>query len=314
MSKTLKLIFVAIGLIILGGAMFFIIAGANHFDFKVNQNIEKKTYNVEENFTKISIDNKTADICFYESNELKVEYSESDIYGYEIGVSDSTLKIVCNKKKKFTMFDFGRYVLNIYMPSNKYESLDIDNSTGEITIGKEFSFVSTNIKTSTGDVNYYSNTDESINIKISTGDLLMNEVNAKELTVETSTGNIELNNVNVTNSMSLTATTGKMILTDVNAKDIYLKTSTGKKTLTNMIASNSLTIKASTGDVKLDGCDAFKIDIETSTGDVTGSLLTKKNISCTTDTGKINVDEIRDTSGNECVIKTETGDIKLQLK
>lgn len=314
MSKKLILIFVAIGLIILGGAMFFIIAGANHFDFNVSQNIEKKTYNVEENFTKISIDNKTADICFYESNELKVEYCESDIYGYEIGVSDSTLKIVCNKKKKFTMFDFGRYVLNIYMPSSKYESLDIDNSTGEITIGKEFSFVSTNIKTSTGDINYYSNTDESINIKISTGDLIINEVNAKEMTVELSTGDIELNNVNVTNSMSLTATTGKMILTNVNAKDIYLKTSTGKKILTNMIASNSLTIKSSTGDVKFDGCDAFKIDIETSTGDVTGNLLTKKNIFCTTDTGKINVDEIRDASGNECVIKTETGDIKLQLK
>ena len=78
MSKTLKLIFVALGLIILGGAMFFIIAGANHFDFNVSQNIEKKTYNVEENFTKISIDNKTADICFYESNELKVIGSDKN--------------------------------------------------------------------------------------------------------------------------------------------------------------------------------------------------------------------------------------------
>ena len=314
MNKKLVFIFVALGLVVLGTAMFFIIAGINHFDFNVGQNIEKKTYTIEESFNKISIDNKTADICFYDSDELKIEYCESDIYSYEISISDDMLKVVCNKIKKITMFDFGKYVLNLYIPAKKYDSLIIDNETGDIDIKKEFSFVNASIKGSTGDINYYANTDESIDIKISTGDLFIKEVNANELKVELSTGHIELQDVNVTNSINLAATTGKMKLTNVNATDIYLKTSTGDKSLTNMIASNSLTIKASTGDVKLDGCDASTINIETSTGDVTGTLLTKKNIFCTTDTGKVQVDPVRDTNGGACEIKTETGDIKLELK
>ena len=57
--------------------------------------------------------------------------------------------------------------------------------------------------------------------------------------------------------------------------------------------------------------DANTIYIVTDTGNVKGNLLTDKQFFVSSDTGKINVPK---TSGPLCDIKTDTGDIIIEIK
>ncbi len=69
---------------------------------------------------------------------------------------------------------------------------------------------------------------------------------------------------------------------------------------TQISAGNLLTI--------LNGKELF---IKTSTGDVEGSLLADKVFIVNTDTGEVDVPKT--TSGGKCEIKTDTGDVEINI-
>ena len=64
--------------------------------------------------------------------------------------------------------------------------------------------------------------------------------------------------------------------------------------------------------MEFDACDAAEILVETSTGDVEGTFLSDKIIFAETDTGRVNVP--KGIVGGRCEIKTNTGDIKLEIQ
>ena len=105
--------------------------------------------------------------------------------------------------------------------------------------------------------------------------------------------------------------TGKINASHVSCKSFATTGSTGDVFLDDLIAEEGITIKRSTGDVKLDACDASELLVETDTGDVKGSLCSEKVFITKTNTGKIDVPKT--TTGGRCEIKTNTGDIKLQI-
>jgi DUF4097 and DUF4098 domain-containing protein YvlB len=63
--------------------------------------------------------------------------------------------------------------------------------------------------------------------------------------------------------------------------------------------------------VRFEACDAEEIIIHTDTGDVTGTLLTPKIFQVETDTGRVDIPESG--SGGKCQIKTDTGDIQVEI-
>lgn len=64
----------------------------------------------------------------------------------------------------------------------------------------------------------------------------------------------------------------------MHAKSVISSGNTGDISLDNVIAAEKLSIERSTGDVKFKGSDAAELFVKTDTGDVTGSLLTSKDI------------------------------------
>lgn len=75
---------------------------------------------------------------------------------------------------------------------------------------------------------------------------------------------------------------------------------------------NSAVIKhRSTGYVRFDKCGAAELYVETDTGDVTGSLLSDKVFITDTDAGDVDVPKTA--SGGRCEIRTDTGDIKIEV-
>ena len=64
--------------------------------------------------------------------------------------------------------------------------------------------------------------------------------------------------------------------------------------------------------MKFTGCDAAELYVKSTTSSVTGSLLTDKLFLTDTKTG--NADAPKTAAGGRCEIKTNTGDVKMEIE
>ena len=106
--------------------------------------------------------------------------------------------------------------------------------------------------------------------------------------------------------------TGSISVTDTSAERLKLDTDTGRISMINVIASGEFNLSSDTGNIKFDSCDADTIYVKTDTGNVSGSLLSDKIFTADSDTGSVDVPKTND--GGKCEIKTDTGNIKIQIE
>ena len=289
-------IIIAVSLIVLGALISTVSLAEMSFDFN-NLNTQKYTSNEHifaEDFTNIKIDVDTSNIEFVrsENNDCMIVSIDTEKTRHIITVENGTLMISLEDSRKW--YDYiGVFTmspsLTIHLPKDSYDLLNIEASTSDIVIQKDFIFGNVDIETDTGDIQLLSQVSDTLDITTDTGDVKIQDITAQNITLETDTGETYLTNVNC-NSLVSNGNTGDIKLTDV-------------------IAANDFNITRSTGDIKLIACDAGEILITTETGDVSGTLLTDKVFICKTDTGDIDVPKT--TNGGKCEITTDTGDIEI---
>ncbi|MBP0990884.1 MAG: DUF4097 family beta strand repeat protein [Oscillospiraceae bacterium] len=289
------------------------------YDFtKLNTiNYETKTYELADDPTDIVINTSTDNIKFVHSEDGKCKvvclYSEK-MYN-KIDEKDGTLTIEhVDERKWYENFGiFGKTgSLTVYLPSDKYGTLTIKTSTGNVTIPEGFEFENVFVQGSTCDVSCKSSVKDQIKIEQSTGDVELYGLSAEKIYITTSTGDIKAESVNVSGSFAAHVSTGKVVLTGLRCETLLSTGSTGDVYLTNTIASGKLSIERDTGDVCFNKSDAESIIVKTSTGNVTGSLLSEKIFFTKTSTGKISVPKT--TSGGTCDITTSTGRITITIE
>lgn len=250
------------------------------FDFKKLSKVTyvTNTYDVKENFKNITIKGDTEKISFVlsEDDECKVVCREDENNLHEVKVDGDTL-IVKSKNKKHWHFNIG-----------------IAMESPEITIylpKEEYKLLK--IESDTGDVNIPKDFKFSdISIKLDTGDVISDASVEGEINIMTDTGSISV--------------------TDTSAERLKLDTDTGRISMINVIASGEFNLSSDTGNVKFDSCDADTIYVKTDTGNVSGSLLSDKIFTADSDTGSVDVPKTND--GGKCEIKTDTGNIKIQIE
>lgn len=293
-----KWFFTAAVLIVSGVILFAAIMMINGWDFAAlnTMNYVTNTHQIGSSFSTLSIASDTADIEFVKSEDgvCKVVCYEPEKCKHRVTVENDLLTINMVDERKWYEYigiTVGNPKITVYLPENEYTSLHIKESTGDISIPKDFSFKTMHISVSTGHVKNFASAKE-INIKATTGNIYVENVFLNSLTVSLSTGRLNIANVTCEGSATISTTTG----------DITLK---------NFLVENKLSVEASTGDVELSASDAREIFIKTSTGDVTGSLLSDKVFIVQTDTGDLNVPKT--TNGGKCEIYTSTGDIEITV-
>ncbi len=319
MSKKIKLWIIiavsllAIGLLIFAGAMI-----ALDFDFTKLSTVkfETNTYEVSEDFSKISIDAGTTEIKFVLSNnkQCKIVCFEKEKLKHSATVKDGTLTIGTVDTRKwydYIGFSFGESKMTVYLPKPEYASLLIEGSTGDIEIPKDFAFDTVDISASTGDVECYASASELMKIKLSTGDICVKNVSVGTLDLSVTTGSVTASSINCEGDIKVGVSTGKTKLTDISCTGVISSGSTGDVILKNVIAAENFSIERSTGDIIFEGSDAAEIYVKTSTGDVTGTLLSEKVFITETNTGSVNVPKT--VTGGKCEIKTSTGDIQIDI-
>ncbi|MDE5917327.1 MAG: DUF4097 domain-containing protein [Oscillospiraceae bacterium] len=312
-------IIAAISLLIVGAIIFTGAMTALDFDFTKlsTEKYETNSYEVSEDFSKISIDVTTADIVLASSDNenCKVVCYEQKKLKHSIAVKDDTLIIDTIDTRKWYDYlgiAFENMKMTVYLPQDKYTSLLINTATGDVEIPKNFTFENIDVTSATADAFCYASASDTIKIETDTGDIKVDTISAKNINLFTATGNINMNTVTSEGLVYAETDTGKIKSTDMNCKSFSADSHTGNIILNNVIASDNFTIESSTGDVKFDRSDASTISVKSNTGDITGTLLSEKVFITKTSTGDISVPKTA--SGGICDIKTQTGDIEIDIQ
>lgn len=301
MSKAMKKwLITAASLTVLGFVVFAGAMAALGFDFSKISTIkyETNTYEVSEEFDKISIDVDITDIVFARSDDesCKVVCFEAEKVKHSVRCTNGTLTIEMTDDRKWYDYigiSFASPKMTIYLPQSEYISLLADTDTSNIDIPESFAFKQLEIKTDTGDVDCMANVSDIIKIESDTGDIDVSSVESGcDIDIKTDTGSIKL--------------------TDISCTDFNAESDTGDISLVNVVAVNRICVETDTGDVKLKNSDAEELLIETDTGDVTGTLLSEKIFTAKSSTGDVSVPKSK--MGGICEIITDTGDIKIKIK
>lgn len=301
MNKTKKIVLiVACVLVGLGLIVSCIGLYSLGFDFRrlETYKLQTRVYELEEDFTTLHLDMRTADLRLLpaQDNKTKVVCLEKENEPHTVLVADGALKIQTENHRKwydYIGFGFGGQEVTVYLPKSEYAKITVEMNTGDICVPKEFSFEQAKINGDTSDVVWKAGVKES-------------------LAITTDTGDIEVGLVSSEAVMEFASDTGDMDIFDITCKTLKMKTNTGDLELDRVIIANALNIKTNTGDVEIENSDAETIKIVTDTGDVEGVLLSDKNFVTKTDTGKVDVPKT--TSGGVCEVETDTGDIRFRIK
>ena len=317
MSKTKTWLVIAASLILIGLIIFWSVMTVLKWDFTKLSTYKYQTrqYEISNDFTDISIVTKTADITFAVAldGKCRVECYERENQPHSVTVKDNTLVIETGAKKWYEQLaiNFGAPQITVYMPKGDYDTLSIKGSIGDIDIPNDFTFRSSDITLSTGDVKYCANTLGKVEIKATTGGITCENIDAASISLAVTTGEIFAEAVNCDGDFKLKVTTGDIDLVNVTCKNIASEGSTGDLNLENVMASEKISFKRSTGDIKFKRCDATEIFGTTDTGDIKGSLITEKVFIAHSDTGKVKVPKT--VNGGKCELSTDTGNIKIEI-
>ena len=255
------------------------------------------TYEISEAISDISVDAGISDITFGVSGDGKcrVICTEAKNAKHRVYADSGVLKVQLVDERAWYEhigIFFGGMKITILLPQGQYGALSVKTQTGDVDIPADFYFEQMKISVSTGEIRCRASAMEDITLKTVTGAIYVENISAK--------------------SISASVSTGKTSLKDISCRSLLSEGSTGGAYLENVIATECLSVERTTGDVRLSRCDAPKIRIETNTGDVIGTLLSDKEFATHTNTGDVDVPD--STSGGECWISTNTGDIEMAIE
>lgn len=306
-------------LIFIGCLLFTGIMTAVEWDFAELSTVKyvTNTYDISDEFDGLYVNTDTAHIEFMLSDdgECRVECYEDEDARHSVTVKDNALSIELTERNSVSGYigiNFDSPKITVYLPKEEYETLFIDEATGDIEIPNDFIFKNADISLSTGDVYFSASASDEVKIKTNTGNIYAEKISAGALDLTVSTGKVSVSNVTCKEKVSVRVSTGKTYLTDIECKSVISSGSTGSISLCNVISEEKFSIERSTGDVIFESCDAENIYVKTNTGDVRGTLLSDKVFITDTGTGKVNVPKT--ISGGKCEIYTSTGDIDISIQ
>lgn len=270
------------------------------FDFsKLNmETFETNTYNIEETFNDIAINDVECDIRLLKSTDgkCKVVCGESDNIVNDIQVENNTLII-----KRTDNRPWYKHIgiwwsidldVSIYLPQDTYNMLYLKSVSGDIYADEVFTFSEATVISTSGDITFNSNTENSLIIKSTSGDIISNSKAVGKATVKSTSGEIKLQNI-AANEMTVSSTSGDIKLSSV-------------------ITIGNTECSAVSGDIELDRCDAGTLDLKTTSGEISGTLMSPKNFITSTVSGNVKVPSSHAYVG-DCSIKTTSGNIKIDV-
>ena len=306
-------------LLILAGVVLLVLGLSFAGEPTQESKLIQQEITINESFENISIDTEDCDVkfaMFSGRDDCMVAFREMDGVNHSVVVEDGTLKIKMTDDRKWTdyvgIFHFGRtetMEMTVYLPAAEYDSLQVRTETGDITLTQEPAFIEMVLRSGTGDISCTGVSGDVLDCMTSTGDITVHNSVPNLMKLQSNTGDFEVSVV-AGNEIHMKTNTGEVDAENVNVQMFTCQTETGDVELEQVLTDDYLQIRTDSGDVGIESSDADMVNIETNTGDVDGHFLTPKRISAFSETGDVNVPIILE--GGECLIKSNTGDIRIR--
>lgn len=253
------------------------------------------SYDITEEFTNITVVSGAVDVILQPSADGKttITCKEQEKVKHAVTVKNGSLEIRLEDQRKWyenVGINVGSPSITLSVPQGQYGGLQIQTTTGDVTLAEGFSF-------------------ESMAITVTTGDIASNAA-AETMKLKTNTGDITLRNF-FAGALELSVNTGNVKLEDVRCASLQAEGRTGDMKLCNVIATERMSLSVTTGDVRFDSCDGAQMKVSATTGSITGSLLSPKVFLAKSNTGSVDVP--RTTAGGTCEITTNTGSIRITV-
>lgn len=301
--KKSKKILITVAVILVAVGMICGFCGIYSLGFNFNEistsDFVTHTYTVEDNFTNIIIDDAASNINFYKSNDDKcrVLCDEREKVTHTVVNENNTLTVrVKDERNWFERINIGFFVadmrVSVYLPKNKYNSLNAASMSGDIDVANEFTFDNAKVGSISGDVSVKADVKQELNISSTSGDVI-------------------INNISATECINASSVSGEIDLSNVKSKEIFANTISGGVMLADTVASQKLKANSTSGEIDLKRCDAKNIVLDTVSGEISGTLLSNKQFITETTSGTVNVPQ--SVSNEECRITTVSGDIYIEI-
>lgn len=252
-------------------------------------------------FESISIKEGISDVVIVPTDNEKCYVEFTKIEGiqrfYEIG-NDGTLYLTYIDDRswfqKIGSVWFLDSKITIYLPHNKYASLNISASSSDVYVADEFEFGNAEIKTSSGDIDFNAEIDDSVaKLESSSGDINVSNITKGGFVIETASGDINIENVYLCEKieidesnmaedlntiydrfgqirpLSLKTSSGDITVKGTRSTDFLIETSSGDVTLENVYNYVVLQVECASGDINADNTISLcSVSFETSSGDI----------------------------------------------
>lgn len=301
--KKSKKILITVAVILVAVGMICGFCGIYSLGFKFNEistsDFVTHTYTVEDDFTNIIIEDAESNINFYKSNDDKcrVLCDEREKVTHTVVNENNTLTVrVKDERNWFERINIGFFIadmrVSVYLPKNKYDSLNAASMSGDIDVANEFTFDNAKVGSISGDVSVKADVKQELNISSTSGDVI-------------------INNISATECINASSVSGEIDLSNVKGKEIFANTISGGVMLADTVASQKLKANSTSGEIDLKRCDAKNIVLDTVSGEISGTLLSNKQFITETTSGTVNVPQ--SVSNEECRITTVSGDIYIKI-
>lgn len=207
----------------------------------------------DESFSNIEIDTSMEDIKFLKSedDECHVIFAHADSIKTTIEVNGDTL--VIKEKSNFNLFSSFNFssndvYLEIYLPEDSYEKLDVDVASSDVRCEEGITF-------------------EVIDIDIASGDIYLADMTPDTIEIDTASGNVCFTNV-VAGSINVDSASGDIIFEASDADEIDIDTASGNVEGT-LLTGKDFDIDTASGDINVPrSSDGGSCKIDTASGDV----------------------------------------------
>ena len=210
--KKSKKILITVAVILIAVGIICGFCGIYSLGFNFNEistsDFVTHTYTVDDDFTNIIIEDASSNINFYKSNDDKcrVLCEEREKVTHTVVNENNTLTVrVKDERNWFERINIGFFVadmrVSIYLPKNKYDSLNVASMSGDIDVANEFTFDNAKVGSISGDVSVKADVKQELNISSTSGDVYAENLNLKKFNAESTSGDVIINNISATEAL-----------------------------------------------------------------------------------------------------------------
>lgn len=257
-----------------------------------------KNYPVSAGFTDISITEYYADVELRASRDgtVSVTTRDAEDVTHTVTVKNGTLSISRPEPtvgERWFHDDDDDPKVVVYLPAGDYGALTVNTTSGDVESASQLNFSAASLTTVSGDIDLMGSVTGAVNCTSTSGDIELRSPALGAVKTSTTSGDTEI--------------TGALI------QSLKAETVSGDVDLERTTASGAIEINTTSGDVDMESVDAASLNILTTSGEVEGSLLSGKNFSASSTSGRVNVPASTPNAG-ACTVSTTSGSIRLTVR